>query len=141
MVLTLSPYVTVAQPLLKVLQRKIPFSGPIEGTDYQIDIWVSTTVTVIMTPQGIRTHTSIVAQGKIYDTVANTYVGKISESGFSSQLIPSEPTPPEDSRMVWSAMLNIPGKDMQGIEGRMKTLFIMQNEDIKVNIYLEWLNL
>ena len=115
--------------------RKEYFYEEIVPGEMAIEGWMSWTYGETETPQGIRWHISGVAQFDLIDLITGAYVSQgASQYTFAQNGLGIDG---EDIKIEENVVVNVPGKDMQGIEYRLKIIFIVQNGDVKVDVYFE----
>jgi len=113
--------------------RKEPFYEEVIPGEMAADGWVSWTYGEKETPKGIKWHWSGVVQFDVIVLPSGEVVGKgcatFAQNGLWDYV--------GDLKIEENVVVNIPGPGMQGIEYRVKMIFVMQNGDVKVDVYIE----
>jgi len=113
--------------------RKEPFEEVVIPGVAKIVGWMSWTYGEKVTPQGIKWHLSGLAQFDVIDLLTGECVGKGQDTFAQNGLLVDGN---EDLKIEENAVVNLLGPGMQGIEYRIKIIFVMQNGDVKVNVYI-----
>jgi len=125
---SVAPVVAVTEKV-----RKEPFSMEVIPEIARIVGWMSSTYGEKETPRGIEWHLCGVAQFDVISIPTGECVGKGQDTFINHGLLVDGN---EDVKMEENAVVNLLGPDMQGIEHRLKIIFVVQNGDVKVNVYI-----
>ena len=131
LIMVLASAFPVARAETVTKMRFVPVYLVIVPDKLAIEGWTHITIVSKETPQGIKWHWSQVVQFDVIDLTTGEYIGK----GFHEFMYNG--LPGEDRKEVQNVVSCSPGPELPGISYRLRIVSIMQNGDVKVDVYIE----